>query len=155
MLVLWVSAFASAFIDNIPFVATMIPLIKGVAAMSAINVVPLWRALSLGACLGGNETLVGASANVIVAGMLQRTQHHLTFTTLYENWFSNHGAEHRRLQRLYLWLSALSKIRCEESLEPARIHGSCCSGLTTHGKPTACRTISDTSARDMHWRSRH
>lgn len=79
MMVLWISAIASAFIDNIPFVATMIPLIKGIAAMSALNVIPLWWALSLGACLGGNGTLVGASANVIVAGMLQKTKHRLTF----------------------------------------------------------------------------
>lgn len=79
LIVLWVSAIASAFIDNIPFVATMIPLIKGIGAMSTINIVPLWWALSLGACLGGNGTLVGASANVVVAGMLQKTEHKLTF----------------------------------------------------------------------------
>ena len=59
MLVLWLSAFASAFIDNIPFVATMIPLIKDMGNMGITNLDPLWWALSLGACLGGNGTLIG------------------------------------------------------------------------------------------------
>jgi Na+/H+ antiporter NhaD/arsenite permease-like protein len=77
--VLWVSAFASAFIDNIPFVATMIPLIKSIGTLTAMNVTPLWWALALGACLGGNGSLVGASANVIVAGMVSRTEHPITF----------------------------------------------------------------------------
>lgn len=79
LMILWLSAVASAFVDNIPFVATMIPLIKGIGAMSSLNIVPLWWALSLGACLGGNGTLVGASANLVVAGMLQKTKHKLTF----------------------------------------------------------------------------
>ncbi|WP_432662272.1 ArsB/NhaD family transporter [Wukongibacter baidiensis] len=77
--VLWLSAIASAFLDNIPFVATMIPLIKNVAAISDMNVAPLWWALALGACLGGNGTLVGASANVIVGGMLEKNGHKLSF----------------------------------------------------------------------------
>lgn len=79
LMILWVSAFASAFIDNIPFVATMIPLIKSIGAMSTISIGPLWWALALGACLGGNGSLVGASANVIVAGFLQKTDNKLTF----------------------------------------------------------------------------
>jgi len=77
--VLWLSAIASAFLDNIPFVATMIPLIQNVSAISDMNVVPLWWALALGACLGGNGTLVGASANVIVGGMLEKNGHKLSF----------------------------------------------------------------------------
>ncbi|MBN2899820.1 MAG: ArsB/NhaD family transporter [Clostridia bacterium] len=72
MLILWGAAIASAFLDNIPFVATMIPLIKSIGAMSAMSITPLWWALALGACLGGNGTLVGASANVIVSGMLEK-----------------------------------------------------------------------------------
>lgn len=68
-LVLWVSAFASAFIDNIPFVATMIPLIKSVAQIGSVDVSSLWWALSLGACLGGNGTIIGASANVVVSSL--------------------------------------------------------------------------------------
>ncbi|GAW30515.1 ArsB/NhaD family transporter [Carboxydocella sp. JDF658] len=71
-LILWVAALASAFVDNIPFVATMIPLIKEVGLSGGIaNLEPLWWSLALGACLGGNGTLVGASANVIVAGMAE------------------------------------------------------------------------------------
>lgn len=79
MVVLWGSAIASAFLDNIPFVATMIPLIKNIGVLTGINIVPLWWALSLGACLGGNGTLVGASANVIVSGMLEKHGHKLSF----------------------------------------------------------------------------
>src|SRR5262249_49937399 len=73
-IILWVSAILSAVIDNIPFVATMIPLIKGMAPAyggpGAIE--PLWWSLSLGACLGGNGTLTGASANLAVAGIAER-----------------------------------------------------------------------------------
>lgn len=78
-LILWLSAIASAFVDNIPFVATMIPLIKDIGAMTGIPVLPLWWALSLGACLGGNGTLIGASANVIVAGIAERNGYSFTF----------------------------------------------------------------------------
>ncbi|MCD4712532.1 MAG: ArsB/NhaD family transporter [Clostridiales bacterium] len=79
MLVLWGSAIASAFLDNIPFVATMIPLITSIGEMSSISITPLWWALALGACLGGNGTLVGASANVIVSGMLEKQGYKLSF----------------------------------------------------------------------------
>ncbi len=79
MLILWMAAIASAFIDNIPFVATMIPLIKSLSMISGIDVTPLWWALSLGACLGGNGTLVGASANVIVGRMLEKNKNKLAF----------------------------------------------------------------------------
>ncbi len=78
-LVLWLSAIASAFIDNIPFVATFIPLIKEMGTIGDINTLPLWWALSLGACLGGNGTLIGASANVIVSGMAAREGYNITF----------------------------------------------------------------------------
>jgi len=72
--ILWASAILSAFIDNIPFVATMIPLIKsmGPALGGDAALLPLWWALSLGACLGGNGTLIGASANLVVAGIADR-----------------------------------------------------------------------------------
>lgn len=69
LLILWLSAIASAFVDNIPFVATMIPLIKAMGQMSNMDLMPLWWSLSLGACLGGNGTIIGASANVIVVGL--------------------------------------------------------------------------------------
>src|SRR6185295_11007854 len=69
--ILWASAFLSAIVDNIPFVATMIPLIKSMAGAfgGADKIEPLWWCLSLGACLGGNGTLIGASANLTVAGI--------------------------------------------------------------------------------------
>jgi len=72
--ILWASAFLSAIVDNIPFVATMIPLIKNLAPAfgGADNIEPLWWCLSLGACLGGNGTLIGASANLTVAGLAER-----------------------------------------------------------------------------------
>lgn len=79
LLILWLSAIASAFIDNIPFVATMIPLIKEMGSMGVANLEPLWWSLSLGACLGGNGTLVGASANVVVAGLAAQEGYKITF----------------------------------------------------------------------------
>jgi len=72
--ILWASAFLSALIDNIPIVATMIPLIKNMAPAygGADHIEPLWWCLSLGACLGGNGLLIGASANLTVAGIAER-----------------------------------------------------------------------------------
>ncbi len=72
--ILWLSAILSAILDNIPFVATMIPLIKSTAPAfgGPDAVTPLWWCLALGACLGGNGTLVGASANLTVAGIAER-----------------------------------------------------------------------------------
>ncbi|MFA6308225.1 MAG: ArsB/NhaD family transporter [Clostridia bacterium] len=77
--ILWVSAIASAFIDNIPFVTTMIPLIKHLGEISGMSITPLWWALSLGACLGGNGTIIGASANVIAVGMAEEHGVKITF----------------------------------------------------------------------------
>lgn len=72
-LILWLSAIASAFVDNIPFTATMIPLIQDMGRLGGItDLKPLWWALSLGACLGGNGTLIGASANIVVASMAEK-----------------------------------------------------------------------------------
>lgn len=81
LLIVWVSAIVSAAIDNIPFVATMIPMIKSMEeAMGGREMMmPVWWALSLGACFGGNGTLIGASANVIVAGMASREGHPISF----------------------------------------------------------------------------
>lgn len=79
ILILWLSAIASAFIDNIPFVATMIPLIKSMAEISGVDVTTLWWALSLGACLGGNGTIIGASANVVVSSIAASRGYVLTF----------------------------------------------------------------------------
>ena len=79
LLILWMSAFASAFIDNIPFVATLIPLIKDMGEMGLSNLEPMWWSLALGACLGGNGTLIGASANVVVASMAAQRGRPITF----------------------------------------------------------------------------
>ena len=81
MLILWVSAIVSAAIDNIPFVATMIPLIKNVeeALGGREAMMPVWWTLSLGACFGGNGSLIAASANVIVAGMANKEGIRISF----------------------------------------------------------------------------
>lgn len=80
MLLLWGSALLSSFLDNIPFVATMIPLIQSMGELSGMDVTPLWWALALGACLGGNGTMIGASANVVACGMLEKKNHKVSFT---------------------------------------------------------------------------
>ena len=85
--ILWVSAIASAFIDNIPFVATMIPMIKDMGTLSGMNLEPVWWALSLGACLGGNGTIIGASANVIATGMAEDYGHKITFGKYFKTAF--------------------------------------------------------------------
>jgi Na+/H+ antiporter NhaD/arsenite permease-like protein len=79
--ILWASAILSAVVDNIPFVATMIPLIKSMAPTfgGPEGLMPLWWALALGACLGGNGTLIGASANLTVAGLAERGGHPIRF----------------------------------------------------------------------------
>jgi len=80
MIILWLSAIASAFVDNIPFVATMIPLLHTMSELGGLgNIDPLWWSLALGACLGGNGTLIGASANVIVAGMAEHRKYPISF----------------------------------------------------------------------------
>lgn len=79
LLILWLSAIVSAFLDNIPFVATMIPMIQDMGAAGIANLEPLWWSLALGACLGGNGTIVGASANLIVAGLAAERGHRITF----------------------------------------------------------------------------
>lgn len=77
---LWLSGIASAIVDNIPYTATMIPVVKELGA-AGLPIEPLWWSLALGACLGGNATIVGASANVVVAGLGGRAGHPITFAT--------------------------------------------------------------------------
>lgn len=76
--ILWMSGILSALIDNIPYTATMIPLIKNLG-IHYHDLKPLWWALALGACLGGNGTLIGASANIIVADMANKNKYPITF----------------------------------------------------------------------------
>jgi len=75
---LWLSGVASAIIDNIPYTATMIPVVQRMGA-AGLPLEPLWWSLALGACLGGNATIVGASANVVVANMAGRAGHPIGF----------------------------------------------------------------------------
>lgn len=84
LLVLWLSALVSSVLDNIPFVATMIPLIQNMGAMGVSNLEPVWWSLALGACLGGNGTLVGASANLIVAGLAAERGVKITFINYFK-----------------------------------------------------------------------
>jgi Na+/H+ antiporter NhaD/arsenite permease-like protein len=102
--VLWASAFLSAIVDNIPFVATMIPLIKNMAPAfgGPEHIEPLWWCLSLGACLGGNGTLVGASANLTVAGIGERNGVPFRFLT-YTLYAAPMTAVSIALCHVYVW----------------------------------------------------
>jgi Na+/H+ antiporter NhaD/arsenite permease-like protein len=108
VVILWGSAVLSAIVDNIPFVAAMVPLIKEMAPHlgGAEHVMPLWWALSLGACLGGNGTLIGASANLAVAGIAERAGIRFSFLT-----FTKYGLvvmlTSVAISNLYLWLRYL------------------------------------------------
>ncbi len=76
----WFAGFLSAVIDNIPFVATMIPLIKDMASsFGGVSIHPLWWSLALGSCLGGNGTMIGASANIISVGIAKKSGHPISF----------------------------------------------------------------------------
>lgn len=85
MAIMWVSAVASAVVDNIPFVATLIPMIKSMlpafqeAGLGGAETEAIWWSLALGACLGGNGSLIGASANLITAGFAERAGHPIRF----------------------------------------------------------------------------
>jgi Na+/H+ antiporter NhaD/arsenite permease-like protein len=79
--ILWMSAILSSFLDNIPYVATMIPLVDEMSVLSNADFGPVWWALAIGACLGGNGTIIGASANVVARGIIERDNHQLGFVT--------------------------------------------------------------------------
>ncbi|TYB31200.1 MAG: ArsB/NhaD family transporter [Candidatus Mcinerneyibacterium aminivorans] len=80
-IVLWFSGIFSGIVDNIPFVATMIPLIENIGSkLSQASILPIWWALALGACLGGNGTLIGASANIIIANFAKKSGEKIRFT---------------------------------------------------------------------------
>jgi Na+/H+ antiporter NhaD/arsenite permease-like protein len=79
LFILWGSGLLSGFIDNIPFVAAMIPVISEFEDYGITNLDPFWWALALGSCLGGNGTLIGASANVIVAGFAAKHKQPISF----------------------------------------------------------------------------
>lgn len=86
VIVIWLSAILSAFIDNIPYTAAMIPVIKHLGTIG-INTQPLWWALAIGVGLGGNYTPVGSSAGVVVMGLIDKTSSSLTF----KSWIKTAG----------------------------------------------------------------
>jgi Na+/H+ antiporter NhaD/arsenite permease-like protein len=102
---LWFSAMASAIVDNIPYTATAIPIVQELAARG-LDAEPLWWSLALGACLGGNLTVVGASANIVVANIAARDGQPISFGT-----FIRYGAPvvavSLVLSSLYLWVRYL------------------------------------------------
>jgi len=77
MLLIWLSAVASGVVDNIPYTATMIPVVENLGHTMPVG--PLWWSLALGACLGGNATLVGAAANVVVANLAEKSGQPISF----------------------------------------------------------------------------
>ena len=77
--VLWVSGIVSGFLDNIPFTITMIPIVKLMLETTPIPNDILWWALSLGACFGGNLTMIGASANIVSVGMAKQSKVNISF----------------------------------------------------------------------------
>jgi Na+/H+ antiporter NhaD/arsenite permease-like protein len=88
LIVLWVSAIASAFIDNIPYTATMIPIVLQISnELGGYLLDPLIWALAFGACLGGNGTLIGASANVVTAGMSEEAGYPISFNDFFKAGF--------------------------------------------------------------------
>ncbi|QYE96846.1 ArsB/NhaD family transporter [Paraclostridium sordellii] len=83
LVILWLSAIISSFLDNIPFVATLIPLILTMQAQG-VDVTPIWWATSLGACLGGNGTLIGASANIVLSNVGDKNGYPLSFKSYFK-----------------------------------------------------------------------
>jgi len=79
MIILWITGVLSGFVDNIPFVAAMIPVILELKEYGMTNLDPLWWSLALGACLGGNGTLLGSSANLVVAGLAKKEKENVSF----------------------------------------------------------------------------
>ena len=87
VIILWVSAIASAFIDNIPYTATMIPIVLSLSVELSLDLGPLIWALAFGACLGGNGTLIGASANVVTAGLSEEAGYPISFNEFFRAGF--------------------------------------------------------------------
>lgn len=117
MLILWLSAIVSAIVDNIPYTATLIPMIKEELIPKITHLNPamgaekiryaLWWSLSLGACLGGNGTLIGASANVVAAGIASKTGNKISFLQ-----FTKYGViitfESMIISSVYVWFKFLN-----------------------------------------------
>ncbi len=118
MAVLWGSAMLSAAVDNIPYVAAMNPLIVDlarslhpeitdyVALVHQPDIIPLWWALALGACLGGNGTIIGASANVVIVDLARKAGYRITFWQFFQYGFPVMIGS-VALSAFYLWLAFL------------------------------------------------
>ncbi|MEO8224340.1 MAG: SLC13 family permease [Gammaproteobacteria bacterium] len=120
LLVLWASGVLSALIDNIPYVAVTIPIIATLTGQLQGDTEILWWALSLGACLGGNGTPIGASANVTVIGLAEREGHRISFGE-----FARFGA---RVTVMTLAISSVF-IAAHLYLGPIIAHGTMLAGL--------------------------
>jgi Na+/H+ antiporter NhaD/arsenite permease-like protein len=103
--ILWFSALASAIVDNIPYTATAIPIVERLAE-SGLTADPMWWALALGACLGGNLTIVGASANIVVANLAARDGHPITFMQFFKYGLGVVAAS-LVISTVYLWIRYL------------------------------------------------
>jgi Na+/H+ antiporter NhaD/arsenite permease-like protein len=103
--ILWVSALGSAIVDNIPYTATAIPIVERMIE-TGLDGEPLWWALALGACLGGNLTIVGASANIVVANLAARDGHPITFMQFFRYGLGVVAAS-LVISTAYLWLRYL------------------------------------------------
>lgn len=106
MVVLWGSAFLSAVLDNIPFVIVMMPLIQKLlvdTGASPTGSNPLFWALALGACLGGNGTIIGASANVVVSKIGERNGYKITFMH-FMKWGFPFMIQSILIAMVYLWI---------------------------------------------------
>lgn len=79
LFMLWITGVLSGFVDNIPFVAAMIPVIIELKEYGMTNLDPLWWSLALGACLGGNGTLLGSSSNLVVVGLAKKEKEDIPF----------------------------------------------------------------------------
>ena len=113
--ILWGSALLSAIVDNIPYVAAMNPLVVDLARslhpeiadqttlVHQPDILPLWWALALGACLGGNGTLIGASANVVIAELARKAGHPISYRQFFLIGFPVMVGS-LLLSTLYLWL---------------------------------------------------
>ena len=113
--VLWGSAFLSAAVDNIPYVAAMNPLIVDLARslhpeisdyttlVHQPDIIPLWWALALGACLGGNGTFIGASANVVIVDIARRAGYPISFWQFFKFGFPVMVGS-VLISSLYLWI---------------------------------------------------
>ena len=104
--ILWFSAMASAIVDNIPYTATAIPIVQQLAD-SGLEAEPMWWALALGACLGGNLTIVGASANIVVANLAARDGHPITFMQFFRYGLGVVAAS-LAISTVYLWVRYLA-----------------------------------------------